>query len=917
MDELKPDVIGISEVWQDNSLQIEGYHPPIYKGRGERSIGGGVMILVKQHLNVVECIELNDHKFQEAVWCVIKLPSSEKVLVGVFYRSPNSKKENNEMLNMLLRESVKVHASGILIMGDFNYGQVKWSSGAVQGTEESDQARFLDTVQELLLYQHVTVPTRYREGCTPSLLDLVLTDEENRIDSIQVSQPLGKSDHVVLSWNFFVSNEEKGEYQHQSKPRYNYAKGQFQDMSKSLQMIQWGDLESMDVESMWLKIKGVIKDSITVYVPTHVQKKKSKAAPWWSKELTKEVKRKYKEWRYYTEAQLSEDYKKYVRQRNITTSLLRKAKSKYEERLVDKVRSEPKKLFKYIRSQQKVQPVISQLACGGRLAEADEEKAEILQDFFTSVFVEEGDGVLPDFPTVHQGKVIDDADFSPSDVKLELENLKIDKAAGPDEIPSVVLKECAAQLATPLFCLFRKSLESGVLPSEFKQAKITPIFKKGSRVEPGNYRPVSMTSQVCKVLERLIRKIIMAHLEAIHAISDHQHGFLPRKSCQTNMLESLEEWTRVLDGGDSLDIIFLDYQKAFDRVPHRRLIRKLHGYGIQGKLLNWIREFLSCRTQQVVVGNGQSSWSQVTSGVPQGSVLGPVLFLIYVNELPTVIQSSSKMFADDTKVYRSIKTPDDSRKLQEDLNALEKWSADWLLKFNSSKCRVMHCGSRNIKANYVMRNSEGDEAILEKTALEKDLGVTVSDNLKPTNHCTKAANKATSALRLLKKTFSNLNTKNFTVLFTTYVRPDLEYCLKVVGPYMKQDVEALEKVQRRATRLVAQVRGLTYEERLRKLQLPSIKERALRGDLIETYKVLTKKLEVDPSMFFEVDEESKTRGHTLKLKKRRSVSWLRSNFFSNRVVTAWNKLPREVVQAETINKFKNRLDQHWATVYHS
>ena len=133
------------------------------------------MILVKEHLNVVECTELNDHKFQEAVWCVIKLSSSEKVLVGVLYRSPNSKKENNEMLNMLLRQSVKLHASGILIMGDFNYGQIRWGSGTVQGTEESDQARFLDTVQETLLYQHVNVPTRYREGCTSFLLDLVLT----------------------------------------------------------------------------------------------------------------------------------------------------------------------------------------------------------------------------------------------------------------------------------------------------------------------------------------------------------------------------------------------------------------------------------------------------------------------------------------------------------------------------------------------------------------------------------------------------------------------------------------------------------------------------------------------------------------------------------------------------------------------
>ena len=615
------------------------------------------------------------------------------------------------------------------------------------------------------------------------------------------------------------------------------------------------------------------------------------------------------------ETRSAENYSKYKRQRNKTTHTIRLARRKFEDKLINDMKSEPKKLFQYVRSQQKVKPTISSLEYGDRLTETDSETAEELQRFFQSVFVKESDGALPVFPElVEPEEVTTSVIFSPEDVSTELRRLKIGKAAGPDGIPSILLRECATQLAFPLHCLFKKTLNSSVLPSDWRKARITPIYKKGSRVKAGNYRPVSLTSQVCKVLERIIRKKIMVHLTSNNLLSAQQHGFLQKKSCQTNLLETLEDWTKTNDEGHPLDAIFLDYQKAFDSVPHRRLLKKLHSYGIQGDLVNWVKAFLSERSQQVVVGTGQSRWGSVMSGVPQGSVLGPVLFLVYVNELPSVIQSSAKLFADDTKVYRPIQSANDVKILQDDLIALEKWSDDWLLKFNASKCKVMHCGSSNPKAEYCMTGADGHMSKLGETVLEKDLGMHISNTLKPTAHCSKAAGKANSALRLLRNSFSSLNERNFTVLFTTYVRPHLDYCLQAVGPYMVQDFKALEKVQRRATRLVTQIRHLPYQDRLKKLKLLSIEDRALRGDLIETYKILTGKLNVDRERFFEVNDDDRLRGHHLKLKKRRSNGVLRSKFFSNRVVTHWNKLPCDVVSARTTNAFKNRIDQHWATV---
>ena len=387
---------------------------------------------------------------------------------------------------------------------------------------------------------------------------------------------------------------------------------------------------------------------------------------------------------------------------------------------------------------------------------------------------------------LNRDQALSSIDVTPNEVKRHLLLLDETKAAGADGIPTIVLRRCADELAYSLCLLYQKSLEMGELPKEWKFAKITAIFKKGGKRKPENYRPVSLTSQSCKVLERIIREQITDHVDTNNLMSPHQHGFRKKRSCQTNLLESFEVWTKVVDEGAPVDIVYCDFRKAFDTVSHQHLIKKLSSYGIKGQVLAWLSDFLSERWQAVAVGNSISSPVKVTSGVPQGSVLGPLLFLLYVNELPKLTKSELKMFADDVKLFRGIESAADVQTLQDDLNVLSHWSKEWLLRFNTSKCKVMHVGHGNPSHDYSMEQQDGTIERLQVSKLERDLGVHVADTLKATTHCQIAAKKASAALRRLKMAFPTLKVSSFRPLFTTYVRPHIEYCMQAVGPFLRK-----------------------------------------------------------------------------------------------------------------------------------
>lgn len=361
----------------------------------------------------------------------------------------------------------------------------------------------------------------------------------------------------------------------------------------------------------------------------------------------------------------------------------------------------------------------------GLLHASPKEKAEILNQQFSSVFHTESLGNLPDlgqstYPGVNNIKVTEKG------VLKLLQNLNPNKASGPDNISARFLKAMATSVSPILTIIFQSSLDQGKVPDDWKTAYVTPLFKKGDKSRASNYRPVSLTSICCKTLEHIVHSHVINHLERNNILSDQQHGFRKSRSCESQLITTIHDLASGLDQRQQVDAVLLDFSKAFDKVPHHRLALKLEHYGVRGQTLGWISSFLSDRSQQVVVDGELSSAAPVTSGVPQGTVLGPLLFLVYINDLPSRVKSTARLLADDCLLYRRIVNEEDTITLQEDLNQLQVWESEWLMSFNPEKCEVIRITNKRriIEANYSIHGQT-----LQLTTKAKYLGVTIDNKL--------------------------------------------------------------------------------------------------------------------------------------------------------------------------------------------
>ena len=395
--------------------------------------------------------------------------------------------------------------------------------------------------------------------------------------------------------------------------------------------------------------------------------------------------------------------------------------------------------------------------------------------------------------------------------------------------------------------------------------------------------------------------------------SDKQFGFIPKRSVMLQLLNVVDKWTDSLESGGQVDIIYTDLEKAFDKVSHTILIHKLYSYGINTTLCDWIKQYLSKREFCVKVNGVKSVTKNQLSGIPQGSILGPLLFVVFINDLPNVCPDEDLyMFADDTKIFKLIQNINDSLTLNETCQSVYDWCEDWGMKINIEKCKVLslHPHKNKIEYTYNFTDCHAIKTEILHTDEFCDLGVTIDSKLSFKMHISNKINKASQMLGIIKRNFKLLDITSFKILYTAQVRSHLEFCNSVWNPHSVELTEEIEKIQKRATKLVSQCKGLTYFNRLKFLNLPILKYRRLRGDMIEIFKMLNGNYDVDIIPNLTRGDETRTRGHGFKLGVQRTKYNLRKFSFTNRVVNFWNLLPSSIVNANSVVSFKTNFDKH-------
>ena len=605
---------------------------------------------------------------------------------------------------------------------------------------------------------------------------------------------------------------------------------------------------------------------------------------------------------------------KYRSARNRVTNLLHRAKADYFKHLNPR---DPKKFWKAVKHLNKQQATIPTLQKGELTAKSDLDKAEMLNTFFSSCFNNSHPPLtaLPsDFshPPIHHDS-LDEMYCTVGEVTQLLQNLEVSKASGSDRISTHMLKNTAASIAPSINSLFNLSIRLGKVPDQWKHSTIVPIPKSSKPAEPGNYRLISLICILCKLLEKHMCNLMHNHLSNSNLLSNTQWGFRSGRSTVTALLSIIHKWLSALEHGKEVCVVFFDYRKAFDSVPHKPLLEKLENLNFDEVILRWVTDYLTNRFQNVVV-NGESSQSaQVISGVPQGSVLGPLLFLIYINDLsevPLGNGASTSLYADDVLLYRVINISEDFVALQDDIDKINSWSNTNFLALNRAKCKYMIISRRRAPSVPQTPLLLGD-CSLEQVDSFKYLGVLLSHNLSWDGQVQSVCSKARKILGLLYRRFyNNAPGDSLLQLYLSLVRPHLDYASTVWSPHLMKHKIALENVQKFACRMATKIWDSSYQDLLELVNLPTLEHRRLETRLCLLYRITHKLCYFDDNIFTHSTSLSHHARHNLTLSQpfAHTNSYLYS--FVPHTISYWNKLNPTLVTCPSLSAFKHHLPQY-------
>lgn len=741
------------------------------RDRGGR--GGGLAVLLKPGIEAILEDQIEDH---ESILLRLKCFGNTVILVAV-YRPPSTPPH---YLNKLFDHMCKFSNNKIILVGDFNVPCVDW-------VNMSSSSPAFDIIFDIMftfdLTQLVQDPTRVC-GSSRSILDLIFVN--NSINDCSISVEQGISDH--LSVLLLCSLE-------RLSPTKNISLSAYKDYScaDDTSILDCLDLfldsfSDTSVEALWHKFKYICNYCLDNYVPTK-HKRKNRENPWVNRDII-HMKRKLKR------AKKSKSSNCDIKslQLELNNQISEARNNYFSCTLLKFLKQEPQKFWLYLTERNKP---VEQIKANDAVITDPGSISRHFNEYFQSVFCDAH--ALTYVPTTIP--IFHSEFISYHGIVSLLLSLKTKASAGPDQIPNAFLRRYAETLAHFLFKIFRLSFSSGSLPDDWRTAIVVPVHKKGDRLAAVNYRPISLISSSCKMMEHIICSELNNFLDNRNVLTSFQHGFRKGLSTTTQLASTIHDFAQILDRGSQVDVLFIDFSKAFDKVPHCQLLFKLEKLGLPHGLVNWIAAYLSRRTQSVRIGDSTSPRLPVTSGVPQGSVLGPILFLIYINDLVSVIDPSVsvRLFADDCIIFKEITSSSDQLLLDHSLKSIISWCDEWKMELNSSKTVLLRVTKKKQPFEYMYKIEDTPVSLKHEC---KYLGVTISDTLTWSSHITNVCSSASRKLGFIKRKLRKAPTLVKLQAYNSLVRSKLEYACIVWDPFTQKDIKKLETVQRRAVRFI-------------------------------------------------------------------------------------------------------------------
>ena len=940
--------MGITETWlkgyiTDAQVQIKNYSS--FRSDRVNRHHGGAMVYVHNSYTVS-----NNESYEDQYSnCIILRIEELNCIVAAVYRPPDCPNSSFRNIIRNIQSYIDLNLDDdaeLYLMGDFNLPNIDWttlivnSSLGTKGTEAANT--LLDFMTDNLLTQVVNHPTRGN-----NTLDLVFTNRAQYICETSSSETC-LSDHNLVSLVLGYDARRNHNYVHQTKEtddfdyfNLNLQKADLEAINEHISEINWNSLHELcqpdpSGEKFAELIRLTTLQVCYLYAPEK-QPRRADQKPKISRprKILYRKKKKLKARLNCLRAANPEAEKlqmlkheinllAYEIQQNISREI-----SDREILAVDSIKKNPKYFFSYAKRFSKLKSNIGPLRnkSTGLLQRDAKQMAELLQDQYSSVFSD------PDNPNKRNTldppcpppEGLSTIEFGEEDIISAIDEISADSATSDGEIPARIIKACKTSLSPALLILWETSFRDGVIPAVYKEQYITPIFKKGNKTDPGNYRPVSLTSHVIKIFERVIKKNLVKYLEEHQLFSTKQHGFRKGRSCLTQLIQHMDHiLNNYLDNSET-DVIYLDYAKAFDKVDHAILLKKIKSYGIRGQLYDWIEEFLRGRTQTVVVDGKHSRPAPVISGVPQGTVLGPILFLLYVNDMERFIKNCKiSSFADDTRISRKISQMSDTDLLQEDLNRIIRWSEDNNMKLHEDKFELLCYRTPATRKLSEVLPFMGDitsyetpnGTCLEGSALVKDLGVTMSEELSWTPHINTMVKTASQVASWVLGVFKGRSKLLMLQLYKSLIRCRAEYCSPLWSPTKITDIQLIETVQRQFTRRIHGLGDMNYWDRLKELKLKSLQRRRERYSIIHIWKLLHGVCPNDIKMEFKEHPRLgfKVLLPTLNRQSSNAAKTCYDNSFAVRAGRLWNTLPKDVNTKKTLESFKAALEVFLETI---